>query len=216
MDLEPSLESNPPSPLPISALDSYASFCKVVDSGVNKNKRKAAEMEMEEKEEKGNEGISNRAKIQKNGIVTAPVTATTGTINAAVKANVKAVITHKDESEDSEDDVDDEESEDMDIDDEEGDYDEDEEEEEDNNENDIDSNSNGNNTNAKSILPRYQADTITISEKRPTKIDYSFMDDTPTCNGSKGVDGIVVRQPSIVRDLWAQVRCMRLFLSLTI
>ena len=203
MDLEPSLESNPPSPLPISALDSYASFCKVVDSGVNKNKRKA--IEMEEKERLEEEGISKRAVVPKNGIVTAPAATTT-----AVTASVKAIVTHKEESED---DID-EESEDMDIDDD--DEEEDYEENEDNNENDNDSNSNGNNTNAKSILPRYQADTITISEKRPTKIDYSFMDDTPTCNGSKGVDGIVVRQPSIVRDLWAQVRCMRLFLSLTI
>ena len=51
----------------------------------------------------------------------------------------------------------------------------------------------------------YSSEEVTEGEKRPVKIDYSFMGSTGTASGSMGNDGMVVRQPSIVRDLWAQV-----------
>jgi hypothetical protein len=51
----------------------------------------------------------------------------------------------------------------------------------------------------------YSSEVVTEGEKRPVKIDYSFMGSTGTASGSMGNDGMVVRQPSIVRDLWAQV-----------
>ena len=51
----------------------------------------------------------------------------------------------------------------------------------------------------------YSSEEVTEGDKRPVKIDYSFMGSTGTASGSMGNDGMVVRQPSIVRDLWAQV-----------
>ena len=51
----------------------------------------------------------------------------------------------------------------------------------------------------------YSSEEVTEGEKRPVKIDYSFMGSSGTASGSMGNDGMVVRQPSIVRDLWAQV-----------
>lgn len=48
----------------------------------------------------------------------------------------------------------------------------------------------------KPTLPRYQSDVVVMGSTRPSP---SFM------STLKGADGVTARQPSIVRDLWAQV-----------
>lgn len=55
-------------------------------------------------------------------------------------------------------------------------------------------------------VQRYQADKVVQGEVRPSTVDYSFMGSAVS---ERGTDGVAVRQPSIVRDLWAQVRLKR-------
>ena len=94
-------------------------------------------------------------------------------------------------------------------DDEEGEEEDDEEEVEDDDENEEEDAIDGDRrTDSKigSTVQRYQADKVVQGEVRPCKVDYSFMG---SAGSERGTDGVAVRQPSIVRDLWAQVRLKR-------
>jgi hypothetical protein len=112
---------------------------------------------------------------------------------------------------DSEEEEDDEEDEEDDEDNEEDEEEDEEEEESDEDDEDEIQEKKRNKKDESSSLEKvkvhksYSSEVVTEGEKRPVKIDYSFMGSTGTASGSMGNDGMVVRQPSIVRDLWAQV-----------
>lgn len=99
-------------------------------------------------------------------------------------------------------------SEDDDENDEEGEEEDDEEEVENDDEDEEDEIDGDRRTDSKigSTVQRYQADKVVQGEVRPSTVDYSFMGSAVS---ERGTDGVAVRQPSIVRDLWAQVRLKR-------
>lgn len=124
------------------------------------------------------------------------------------QANLKLGGPEEDEDEDEEDDEDEEED-DEDEEEEEEESDEDEIQEKKRNKKDESSSERA------KAHKSYSSEVVTEGEKRPVKIDYSFMGSTGTASGSMGNDGMVVRQPSIVRDLWAQVSHSHALTTLT-
>ena len=147
---------------PISALESFSSWSKVVDQGIQKG----------------------------------------------LLGGEKGKAQQMDSSDDDEDDDDvnnDDEEDDSDDDDESGEEEEEDDEEEDDENEDDDASGGTSRADSKnsSSVQRYQPDKVVQGEVRPTKVDYSFMGSSVS---ERGTDGVAVRQPSIVRDLWAQVR----------
>ena len=187
--------------MPISALESYDSFCKVLDHGEKKRKLQKEGLEKAEDANKfrnlertttnsdgrgGDYGICSKSIKNKNE----------SSSSKKVEEEKKAEEEEEEEKEEEEEEEADEEKAKS-----------QEEEEEAVDEEVEDDDLKQINT----IAPvRYQSDHITIAEIRPKKIDYSFMGDTSNANGSKDGKGITVRQPSIVRDLWSQVRLLKI------
>ena len=178
---------------PISALESFDSFCKVVDLGEKKRKLENGKIDRDEKDGKGlqlnslrngDNGADSRGR-ESNGAIKSDNS----------RSSSSSSSNNSDDNSDSDSDADSDRNKNHHI---SADYKVDEEEEEEvEKEEEVEDLKN----NRISVLPRYQSDLITVAPSRPTKIDYSFIGDV----GSRGVDGIAVRQPSIVRDLWAQV-----------
>ena len=177
---------------PISALESFDSFCKVVDLGEKKRKLENGKIDRSDKDGKGlqlnslrngDNGADSRGR-ESNGAIK--------TDNSTSSSSRSSSSNNSDDNSDSDSDADSDRNKNHHI---SADYKVEEEEEE--KEEEVEDMKN----NRISVLPRYQSDLITVAPSRPTKIDYSFIGDV----GSRGVDGIAVRQPSIVRDLWAQV-----------
>ena len=183
---------------PISALESFDSFCKVVDLGEKKRKLENGEVDRKEKEGKGLNLNSLR-----NGDNSAG--GRSRDINGVSKSENSSSSSSSSNSGDN-DSSDDDSNNDSDADSNRNKNDHISREYEDDDEEEDEEEETGGVENERiSVLPRYQSDHITVAASRPTKIDYSFIGDTASAIGSRGVDGIAVRQPSIVRDLWAQV-----------
>ena len=178
--------------MPISALESYDSFCKVLDHG--EKKRKLQKEGLEKAEDANKFRNLERTTTDSDGRGGDYGICSESIKNKNESSSSKKVEEEKKAEEEEEEDEEKAES-------------EEEEEEEAVDEEVEDDDLKQINT----IAPvRYQSDHITIAEIRPKKIDYSFMGDTSNANGSKDGKGITVRQPSIVRDLWSQVRLLKI------
>ena len=178
--------------MPISALESYDSFCKVLDHG--EKKRKLQKEGLEKAEDANKFRNLERTTTDSDGRGGDYGICSESIENKSESSSSKKVEEEKKAEEEEEEDEEKAES-------------EEEEEEEAVDEEVEDDDLKQINT----IAPvRYQSDHITIAAIRPKKIDYSFMGDTSNANGSKDGKGITVRQPSIVRDLWSQVRLLKI------
>ena len=178
--------------MPISALESYDSFCKVLDHG--EKKRKLQKEGLEKAEDANKFRNLERTTTNSDGRGGDYGICSESIENKSESSSSKKVEEEKKAEEEEEEDEEKAESEE-----------EEEEEAVDEEVEDDDLKQ------INSIAPvRYQSDHITIAEIRPKKIDYSFMGDTSNANGSKDGKGITVRQPSIVRDLWSQVRLLKI------
>ena len=176
---------------PISALESFASWGKVVDLHVKKRKLE----ELEETEEVENEKEGGDKNGRNRVVKEARIGTSHGSMVRKVESeSIKAGIDDDEEEEEEEDEEDEKDEEDMDDD-------EEDNEDDDNEENDMDIP-----LKPQASLPMYKAEHITLAPSRPRLIDYSFMGNTDSAIGSRGADGVAMRQPSVVRDLWAQVR----------
>ena len=182
--------------MPISALESYDSFCKVLDHG--EKKRKLQKEGLEKAEDANKFRNLERTTTNSDGRGGDYGICSESIKNKNESSSSKKVEEEKktEEEEEKEEEEDEEKAKSQ-----------EEEEEEAVDEEVEDDDLKQINT----IAPvRYQSDHITIAAIRPKKIDYSFMGDTSNANGSKDGKGITVRQPSIVRDLWSQVRLLKI------